>query len=140
MVGVFKAQEPDKPVGVKPVAVKTGSKAKAFPNHAPNDFLEVKAAYPSKGSLQESIVAWDNLKPSPELCASLKAYATNCAAFTSEHTPWQIVMHLSRWLSGGRYNEPQSAISGFDEQTRCGADKGRRTASSRLKWQSWGRD
>ena len=96
-------------------AVKTGNKVKAFPDHAPNDFLEVKAAYPSKGSLQESITAWDNLKPSPELCASLKSRAANYAAFTSEHTPWQIVMHLSRWLSGGRYDEPQSTIPGFDE-------------------------
>jgi len=104
LVGVFKAQEPDKPAGIKPGAVKTGNTAKAFPNHAPNDFLEVKAAYPSKGSLQESIVAWDNLKPSPELCASLKAYATNCAAFSSEHTPWQIVLHLSRWLRGPNKN------------------------------------
>ena len=115
MVGVFKAQEAVKPAGVKPGAVKTGNKAKAFPDHTPNDFLEVKAAYPSKGSLQESITAWDNLKPSPELCASLKSRAANYAAFTSEHTPWQIVMHLSRWLSGGRYDEPQSTIPGFDE-------------------------
>ena len=115
MVGVFKAQEPDKPAGVKLVAFKMGNTAKAFPDHAPNDFLEVKAAYPSKGSLQESMTAWDNLKPSPELCASLKVRAVNYAAFSSEHTPWQIVMHLSRWLSGGRYNDPQSAISGFDE-------------------------
>ena len=115
MVGVFKAQELGKPAGGKVGAVKTGNKVKAFPDHAPNDFLEVKAAYPSKGSLQESMTAWDNLKPSPELCASLKVRAANYAAFTSEHTPWQIVMHLSRWLSGGRYNDPQSAISGFDE-------------------------
>lgn len=100
---------------VKPVVAKASRKGKAFPDHAPNDFLEVKASYPSKGSLQESITAWDNLKPSPELCASLKVYAVNYAAFSSEHTPWQFIPHLCRWLSAGRYNEPQSTISGFDD-------------------------
>ena len=100
---------------IKSVVAKASRKGKAFPDHAPNDFLEVKASYPSKGSLQESIAAWDNLKPSPELCASLKVYAVNYAAFSSEHTPWQFIPHFCRWLSAGRYNEPQSTISGFDD-------------------------